>query len=155
MNPLFHFLFNYLVVDFAFGNAWKYVVLIFLASVLIDLTHIPYLLKVRGGVVKRRFGAEARTRFHEMYGLSVFSALFCAAYIFFDPSAVSIGAVCVILHFAIDFITGKSMPFYPYSDKVVFLHISPYTYRNKVVFEISLTIVAGVLFCLKTASLAL
>ncbi len=153
MNVIFHFLFNYLFVDIVFDNAWSYLVIILIFSVLIDFTHLPYLLKVGKGVAKKRFGSESRTRFHEMYGLTLFSAIVCILYFVIDPIMIEIIAICIVLHFAIDFLTGKSIPFYPYSKKEVFLHIFPYGYREKVLFEISSTILLVVLFWLRIGSL--
>ncbi len=155
MNIIFHFLFNYLFVDIVFGNAFDYLAVVFVFSVLIDITHLPYLLRMRGDVVKERFGSKSRTRFHEMYGLTIFSAIVCLLFLVFDQILTGIIAMCIVLHFAIDFLTGKSMPFYPYSEKEVFLHIFPYGYREKVIFEIFSTVLLGVLFWLRIGSLVL
>lgn len=155
MNLIFHFIFNYVFVDFITGMAWDYIIVVFLFSVLIDLTHLPYLLRVRSGVVDRRFGSESRTRFHEMYGLVMFSFILCVAFFFFDIITTSIAALCLVLHFSIDFISGKSMPFYPYSNKEVFLGMLPYGYRNKVIFEVFSTLTVGVLFWLRIQSFVL
>lgn len=155
MNILFHFLFNYLFVDIVFGNAWDYLVVVFVFSVLIDLTHLPYLLRVRKDVMKKRFGSGSRTRFHEIYGLTLFSAVICVLYLVVDPIIIGVIAMCIVLHFAIDFLAGKSMPFYPYSKKEVFLRISPYGYKEKILFETFSTILLVVLFWLKIGSLVL
>jgi len=156
MNILFHFLFNYLFVDFITnGNAWNYLLVIFIFSVLIDLTHLPYLLKKGGNVVHERFGSESRTRFHEMYGLVLFSFLLSIAFFFIGPVLTGIAALCLLLHFSLDFISGKSMPFYPYWNKEVSLGMLPYGYRNKVVFEVVTTLILGVLFWLSIGSLVL
>jgi hypothetical protein len=72
-----------------------------------------------------------------------------------DKMAVEIAAMCIVLHFAVDFLAGKSMPFYPYSKKEVFIHMFPYGYRNKIFFEILCTVFLGVLFWLVTANLTL
>lgn len=155
MNVIFHFIFNYLFVDAVFGNAWDYLLLIFLSSVLIDLTHLPYLLKVRGAVVKKRFGSGSRTRFHEMYGLTVFSFILWLSFFLFGRIVAGIAAMCLVLHFAIDFIAGKSMPFYPYSEREVSLGMLPYGYKEKILFETGVTIILGVLFWLKIQSFVL
>lgn len=155
MNILFHFLFSYLFVDIVFGNAWDYLMVILVFSVFIDITHLPYLIKVRKYVVKNRFGSESRTRFHEIYGLTLFSAIICVSYFLFNPLIIEIIAMCIVLHFAIDFLTGKSMPFYPYSKREVFLRVFPYGYKEKVLFEIFSTVLLGVLFWLRIASLVL
>jgi len=155
MNVFFHFLFNYLFIYVFFGHAWDYILIIFISSVLIDFTHLPYLFRIRKGIIRKRFGAESRTRFHELYGLILFSALLCIFYFFMDKMAVEIAAMCIVLHFAVDFLAGKSMPFYPYSKKEVFIHMFPYGYRNKIFFEILCTVFLGVLFWLVTANLTL
>lgn len=155
MNLLFHFLLSYLFVDLFFGNAWNYLIVIFVFSVLIDITHLPYLFKFRKNVIKKRFGSEARTRFHEIYGLTLFSAIGCLIFLFFNQMIVEMAALCMILHFAVDFVTGKSMPFYPYSRTEIFLGISPYGYKNKIIFEIISTVLVGVLFWFNTANLLL
>ncbi len=155
MNTLFHFLFNYVFVDVVFGNAWDYLAIIFVFSVLIDLTHLPYLIKVRGGVVEKRFGSGSRTRFHELYGLTLFSFFLCVVFFFLGPVITGISALCLLLHFSLDFISGKSVPLYPYSNKEIFLGMLPYGYRNKVFFEVVFTIILGVMFWLKIQSLVL
>lgn len=153
MNIIFHFIFNYLFVDVVWGNAWDYVVLIFLFSVLIDITHLPYLFKVKGKIFEKRFGSASRTKFHEIYGLTMFSAIACLLYFVIDRTIVEIVMMCLVLHFAIDFLAGKSIPFYPFSKKEVFLGILPYEYKNKVLFEIFSTILLGVLLWLSVGSL--
>ena len=155
MNVIFHFLFNYIFVGMVFGDVWSYLAVVFISSVLIDLTHLPYLFRVREDVVNKRFGSESRTRFHELYGLVLFSAILCILYFFVDSTIVEISAMCLVLHFAIDFLAGKSMPFYPFSKREVFLHIFPYSYRRKLVFETVSTVLVGVLFWLNTANLVL
>ncbi|MCK5023614.1 MAG: hypothetical protein KAS04_05550 [Candidatus Aenigmarchaeota archaeon] len=155
MNPIFHFLFNYLFIELVFGTAWENIIVIIIASLLIDFTHLPYLMKVKSGVVNERFGSECRTRFHEIYGLAVFSLLLCVIYTFFDPMTTSIAALCLVLHFALDFVAGKSMPFYPYDKTEVLLGLMPYGYKKKILFEVSTTILLGVVFWLKIKSFIL
>jgi hypothetical protein len=142
-------------VEVVFGNAWNYVMIIFIFSVMIDLTHLPYLLKTKGEIKTKRFGSGSRTRFHEIFGLALFSFLACLFYIFIDHAMVEVAAMCLVLHFSIDFITGKSMPFYPYSKREVFLNIFPYDYRGKILFEVLSTVIVGVFFWLNIVSLVL
>ena len=155
MNIVFHFLFSYLFVNFALGNAWAYIAIIFIFSTAIDLTHVPYLLKTKSNVLKRRFGSESRTRFHEIYGLIILSCIACVFYLFTDRLMVEVATMCIVLHFALDFLAGKSMPFYPYSKTEVFLHLAPYGYRNKILFEVLSTVLLGVLFWLSIPNLGL
>lgn len=155
MNIFFHFLFGYLFVDIVLGNAWDYLLIIFIFSVLIDLTHIPYLIRTGSEVVRKRFGSGSRTRFHEMYGLALFSFVLCFAFFVFDAISLSVAALCLLLHFSLDFISGESMPFYPFSRKRVFLGMLPYSYRNKVIFEAGSTLLLMVIFWLRFQSLVL
>jgi hypothetical protein len=106
-------------------------------------------------VVKKRFGAESRTRFHELYGLILASSILGVLFFFVDTAIIQISALCIILHFAVDFLAGKSMPFYPVSKRVVFLDIFPYGYRSKFLFEVAATSITGVLFWLEIANLVL
>lgn len=155
MNIIFHFLFNYLFASAIFGDVRNYIIIIFIFSILIDIDHLQYLLKVGRGVIKKRFGSEARTRFHEIYGLVLFSAVACAFYFFVEGQILLITITCLISHLAIDFMTGRSVPFNPYSKKEVFLHMSPCGYRNKVLFEAFSTVLLGVLFWLAAPNLLL
>jgi hypothetical protein len=143
------------MVEAVLGNAWNNIIIIFIFSILIDIDHLPYLLKVGGGVVKKRFGSEARTRFHEVYGLTLFSVAACVLYFFVNGQILAIALTCVLLHLAVDFLTGKSMPFYPYSKKEIFLGVTPTGYTAKIFFEVSSTMILGVLFWLQTGNLIL
>jgi hypothetical protein len=155
MNILFHFLLNYLFIDAIWGNALGYVALIFVFSVLIDVTHLPYIIRVKGKIFKNRFGSASRTKFHEIYGLTLFSVIACLLYFLVNYVIVEIAMMCLVLHFAIDFLAGKSMPFYPFSKKEVFLGILPYEYKNKILFEIASTLLLVVLLWLRLESLVL
>lgn len=155
MNPILHFLFNYIFIEIVFGNAWQNLAVILVFSLLIDVTHLPYLIKVKRGVIRKRFGSQGRTRFHEIYGLSVFSAVLSVSYFLYDPVVVKIAVLCLVLHFSLDFVSGKSMPFYPYSKREVFMKMAPYGYREKIIFEAVLTLFLGVIFWLMAGNLIL
>jgi len=152
MNVLLHFLFNYAVVDALFGNAIDYVFLIIIFSVIVDLDHIPYLLRVKRGVIGKKFGAESRTRFHEICGMFVASVLASIAYFLVNTTAVQVIFLSYILHLFLDFISGKTRPFYPFSDKKVFVGLVPAKYR--VATEVILTIIFGVMLWPSLESLA-
>ena len=155
MNTTFHFLFNYIFLNALFGGAWQYLPVILVFSVIIDFDHLPYIIKTGRSVVKKRFGAASRTRLHEIYGLAIFSLVSCALYFFADARLVAFAMGCLALHLCVDFLTGKSIPFRPYSTKEVFLGVSPSGYRNKMLFELTATAILGVLFWLQIASLVL
>ncbi len=143
MNFLLHFLIGYLAVESVFGNASQYIVQIFVFSNILDLDHIPYLMKVRQDVLHKKFGSASRSRFHELYGLALFSFLI-ALFSLFDMKLARVIAISVILHQAGDFLVGKSRPFYPFSKKEVFLGILPE--RLRMFFEVALTSLLGAVF---------
>jgi len=153
MNILLHFFLNYLVIDLVFGNAWTYAPIIFVFSLLMDLDHIPYTLRVGKSLAKKRFGSESRTRFHEMYGLALVSVILSISSLFLEPVLVQIISLSLILHFTADFFLGKTRPFYPISKKEVFLGFCEQKYR--IPAETVLTIILGGLVWLSIASLVL
>lgn len=150
MNVLLHFLLSYIVIDSVFGNAFDYIVYIFIFSTIIDLDHIPYILKVKKNFLRKKFGSESRSRFHEFYGLILFSLGIAILSLFFDIVLMKIITISIILHYAADFLLGKTRPFYPFSKKEVFLHICPEKYR--IHFEVILTLILGVILWLNIIS---
>ncbi|MFH1445559.1 MAG: metal-dependent hydrolase [Nanoarchaeota archaeon] len=146
MNVLLHFLLNYFVINLIFGNAFNYIFYILLFSIMLDLDHIPYTIRTRKKLISKKFGAESRSRFHELYGLALFSVVLSVLYLFVESMIIYVIGMSVILHYAFDFLLGKSRPFYPFSKKEVSLKIL--SEKQRAVFEIALTIILGVIFWL-------
>jgi len=153
MNILLHFLIAYFAVEIAIGNAWSYVIYIFIFSVILDFDHIGYILREKGKIRHKKFGYESRTRFHELYGLTLISVVLSVLFFFVNFVLVQVVALSFVMHYAVDFLVGKSRPFYPYSNKDVFLHLCPDRYRAPV--EVILTIVLLVVFWFSIQSLVL
>ncbi|MFH0962045.1 MAG: metal-dependent hydrolase [archaeon] len=150
MNTLFHFFFNYLVVSGAFGIpvAREEILIILAASTFIDIDHLAYIIRKRRLLAKfnRRLGPESHSELHELFGLTLFSAFFLAAYFLGWGLVAKISALCFVLHLAVDFASGKTRPLRPFSRELVyFLHLS---IRKKVIFEILMTLAAGGAFLL-------
>ncbi|MBI2579080.1 MAG: metal-dependent hydrolase [Candidatus Aenigmarchaeota archaeon] len=141
MNTLLHFFLSYLVVEGALGNAYNYAVYILLFSVILDLDHIPYVIKTRRKVLRKKFGSESRSRFHELYGLTLFSAAASLLAFFSGATLAKVIALSAIVHYAADFLVGKSRPFYPFSKKEISLGMLPDKYRMH--FEIASTLILG------------
>jgi len=152
MNPLAHFLLGLLVVDIVFGNAERFLFYILIFSVLIDLDHIIYISSVKGDLFRQKFGSGSRSRFHELYGLTLLS-LGISILSVHDLILMQVIGLSIILHYASDFLSGKTRPFYPFSEKEVFLHICPQKYRLHA--EIVLTILLGVMVWLRGISWSL
>lgn len=146
MNAFFHFFFNYLIASILFSIDSKYILLILFFSIIIDFDHLPYLLRNHRNILRKlSFGSVSRSRFHELYGVLIVSLLLSGAFFFFDLKLVSIVGLCLLLHFAIDFLFGHTRPFYPYSRKEVFTHLVPNN-RLKLILEVVFTVVMGVFF---------
>lgn len=150
MNILLHFLLNYFVIGATLGNAQNYIAYIAFFSVILDIDHIPYILKVKKNLVHKKFGSESRSRFHELYGITICSLAISASYLFLDLALTKVIALSLILHYAADFLLGKTRPFYPFSRKEVFLGICPEKFRVPV--EITLTSILAVIFWLTMIS---
>ncbi len=140
MNILLHFLLNFAVADVAFGNAKEYVLPILFFSIVLDIDHIPYTLRTRKEIIRKKFGSECRSRMHELYGMTVVSAGLSAAWFFVDAAIIKVVALSLVLHYIADFVLGKSRPFYPFSKKEVFLGIPD---KARLFFEIVMTIITG------------
>ena len=140
MNVLLHFLMNYAIIDVVFGNARQYLLLILFFSVVLDIDHIPYTLRTRMQIAKKKFGSECRTRMHELYGITLVAAGLGAAYFFVDIMLVQVAAASLMLHYMADFVLGKSRPFYPFSDREVFLGCPD---KLRIPFEVVMTIILG------------
>jgi hypothetical protein len=125
------------------GNASNYIIYILIFSTIVDIDHIPYILKVKKNLVHKKFGSESRSRFHELYGLTLFS-LGISIFSFLDIILIKVITLSVVLHYATDFLLGKTRPFYPFSKKEVFLNICPE--RHRIRFEIALTVILGVIW---------
>lgn len=149
MNTLLHFFLSYLVVEGALGSAYQYSIYILLFSVILDLDHIPYLARTGKKILRKKFGAESRSRFHELYGLTLFSAAASAFSFFLDIALAKVIALSIMVHYAADFLVGKSRPFYPFSKKEVSLGMLPDKYRMH--FEILLTMILGAIIWLSVA----
>lgn len=150
MNVALHFLLNYAILTYLFGDVRAYLSLILLFSVLLDLDHLPYMAKFGRKIIKRKFGPESRSRFHELYGLTIVSVFLSVLSIFADIFVIKIVAFSIILHYAFDFIFGKTRPFYPFSKEEVFTGICPEKLR--VPAEIILTGTFAVIFWLTMIS---
>ncbi|MEK6968449.1 MAG: hypothetical protein AABX51_07525 [Nanoarchaeota archaeon] len=149
MNILFHILFNYSIVSLVFGVNESDIWVIALFSVILDFDHIPYILKNFKSVVRYlHFGSESRMSSHELIGLGLFSLLFSVALLVIqDKRIVQIALMCMVLHYVVDFIIGKTRPLYPYAKTEVFIHF--YTSRRqRFVLEGLMTIIFGGIFFL-------
>jgi len=149
MNILFHILFNYSIISLVFGVRENDIWVIAIFSILLDIDHIPYIIKNSKSVIRYlHFGSESRMSSHEIVGLALFSMLFAAALLILkDRRIVQIALLCMILHYVVDFLIGKTRPLFPYAKTEVFLHFYS-SRRQRFVLEGLMTIIFGGIFFL-------
>ena len=99
-----------------------------------DIDHISHI----GRALKSgRFGAASRSRFHELYGLSIFSALFGLVikhypdiYFLYFP---------LLGHYLFDFLTRPTRPLYPFENTVQHGSMYPQTLKWMTVADVIVT----------------
>jgi len=145
MNSLFHFSFSYLIVSLIFGQKPELIPIIAFFSIALDLDHLPYVIKNFRSLIRYlRFGSVSRTRSHEIFGLLIISSIiFFISFFYKNIIILQVILLCIMLHYAIDFMIGYSRPFNPYSNQEVFLKFYS-SARQRVLLEMTLTI-AGVI----------
>lgn len=144
MNPILHFLISYIFVELVFQNAKEYWMIILISSTFLDIDHLFYILENKRKIFKNKFGAKSRSFLHEFYGMFIFSTLLSALYFIFSADIVKIFSLSLMLHYALDFIIGRSRPFYPYSKREI--RILPISYNFRTFLEIILTIFCSIFF---------
>lgn len=148
MNPLVHFFANFLLARIVFGIGWEYAPIILIFSVILDLDHIHYFFSnFKGLKTFTRMDLSSRSRFQELYGLTIISAFASVAYFLLNHTLLKVIIICIVLHFMIDFLVGHTRPLYPYSKDEVFLSIFR-TLKTRAFIEIFLTMVLGVILWL-------
>lgn len=122
MNIIFHFLLSYIVIDSVFGNALDYIIYILILSIIVDLDRILYIFKVKKKLLHERLGSESRSRFYQFYGRLISFSLGISVFsLFSDIILVKIIALSIILHYATDFLLGRTGFSCPFSRKEVLL----------------------------------
>lgn len=124
---------------------------IFVSS-MFDLKHVPFFFSKVVVDGDKHLGSDSRSRYHEFYGVFLFSFIACLVYLLFPSQhyAMTVVVFCLLMHFALDFLVGRTRPFYPYSNQVI--HVV--TYHRKIyraVMELVYTLVAGGVFWFLTS----
>ena len=147
MNTLAHFLFNYIFIDMFTGNAFNFIVPIAIGSTVIDMDHLPYLVKNWKKVLKEGLGAECRTFLHELPGIVfLFAVCIAGAFVTGETALFSILFVSFFLHTALDFTIGDSRPLYPFSNFKVESPLGLHGKKKRLLFEIIATSIMIVVF---------
>jgi hypothetical protein len=112
-----------------------------IASIITDLDHIAHL---RVALKTRRFKSETRTRWHELYGLLVAMSISLTIMIF----SATVGRLLLlgfVSHYFLDILTRPTRPFYPLSEKIVFLGLAPRNLKKLTVYDTVITVIMGVI----------
>lgn len=144
MNPLLHFLISYIFVDAIFKNAKEYFLIIFISSTFLDLDHLIYIFKKRKKIFKERFGAKSRSILHEFLGMFILFFFASILYFILDEIFVKLFCLCLLFHYALDFLIGESRPFYPYHKKEI--KIIELSRDSRLILEMLLTIIFLLVF---------
>ena len=155
MNLLAHVCLTYFFLSFFLPDARAYLLPIAFFSIVLDLDHVSILFKITtplskvkpllsdaGGVTRARL---MRTALQEPIGILLLLSILAALSLFGVQSILLfIAAFSFVLHWAIDFLTGTTFPFTPFSDFAV----TPFfrTTLQKAIKEITLTALSVFLF---------
>lgn len=143
MNTLGHVFFANLLLVFGAPSIVSPTTLLVtsIASVITDLDHI---LHLRTAMKTRRFKSETRTRWHELHGLLLAMSISIAITVFSASLGRSL-LIGFVSHYFLDLLTRPTRPFYPLSEKVVFLGLAPRNLKKLTAYDTVLTVILGVI----------
>jgi hypothetical protein len=112
-----------------------------IAAVITDLDHLAHL---RTALKTRRFKSETRTRWHELPGL-LLAMIASVAFMFFSEPLGRAILIGFVSHYFLDLLTRPTRPFYPLSEKVVFLGLAPRNLKKLTAYDAVITALFGVI----------
>lgn len=131
MNLLTHVLLSYKIASYFTADPVLMAAAVLL-GVLPDLDHLSHIPKA---LKTLRFGSASRSRFHELYGLSVITILLAMLpagimpALFFPP----------LSHYLLDFFTRETRPFYPRDRTELYVGWYPKGLKMRTLSDIILT----------------
>ena len=151
LNPLGHILFANLLLTYYLDKvSFTEMCMVSISGIIVDLDHIPSL----GDFMRtKRFGPGVRSRWHEIYGL--LASLILSFLIMFI--SIDVGRILMIgftSHYFLDMITRPTRPYYPLSEKTVFLKLAPTNHSNLIIYDIVVTAFFGLMLWLNQSVLA-
>jgi hypothetical protein len=143
LNTLGHVFFANLLLVFGAPSIVSPTILLVtsIASVITDLDHI---LHLRTAMKTRRFKSETRNRWHELPGLLLAMSISIAITVFSASLGRSL-LIGFVSHYFLDLLTRPTRPFYPLSEKVVFLGLAPRNLKKLTAYDTVLTVILGVI----------
>ncbi|MBN2367639.1 metal-dependent hydrolase [Candidatus Woesearchaeota archaeon] len=149
MNSLIHFFVNYILLTLLFGDVSAYMPVIFIASIILDFDHAPYLLRERKKIGKKGLAVECRSFMHEISGLGLLTIIALPLFFLIQPNKVILLVyLSLAFHILLDFILGDSRPLYPFSKKKFSSPLAVNKSKHRVPIEIAVTLFVFVLFLL-------
>lgn len=133
MNLAAHILASYLVVR-ALTDDPNLMVIGMFFGLLPDADHISHTMRaIRTG----RYGTESRSRFHELYGLALFStAIMILSYVWGNFAVMFFP---LLIHYLLDFLTRPTRPLYPYNKTIMHFSLYPKTMKNMIIADVLFT----------------
>ncbi|UCC58482.1 MAG: metal-dependent hydrolase [Candidatus Bathyarchaeum sp.] len=143
MNTVGHVFFANLLLVFGAPSAVSPTTLIItsIASIITDLDHISHL---RVAMKTRRFKSETRSRWHELPGLLLAMSI-SLTIMFFSATVGRLFLIGFVSHYTLDLLTRPTRPFYPLSEKVVFLGLAPRNLKKLTAYDTIITVIMGVI----------
>lgn len=144
MNTLGHIFFANLLLVFGAPSILSPTTMIVtsIAAVITDLDHLAHL---RTALKTHRFKSETRTLWHEFPGL-LLAMVASVSVTFVSASLGRAVLIGFVSHYFLDLLTRPTRPFYPLSEKVVFLGLAPRNLKKLTAYDAVLTALFGVIF---------
>lgn len=120
MNTIAHAVVSY-TIGRHFSSDPSLIILAVFFGILPDLDHLPHLARA---MKTGRFGSQARSKYHELYGLAIASIAAAAAH-YINPTLAPIIFLPYLAHQLMDYLTRPTRPFNPADDTEVHMELYP------------------------------
>ena len=141
MNTIGHVVFANLLLVFGAPSIVSPTTLIVtsIAAIITDLDHISHL---RTAMKTHRFKTDTRTRWHELTGL-LLAMTVSLTITFFSSTIGQSMLIGFVSHYTLDLLTRPTRPFYPLSEKTVFLGLAPRNLKKLTACDTVITAIFG------------
>jgi len=147
MNSFAHFFINFFLATLFFGDVKEYAIVILIASVIIDIDHIPYTIKNFNHMKKYGMDETIRTWLHEVPGVILISTITMISS-FYVTNFIMLKLIyfSLMMHLIVDFLAGKSRPFYPFSSQVMVSPLGKTSRVGTLLYEVPISVLGGIYF---------
>lgn len=152
MNQLAHIFITYVLLSVIIPETNKYLIPIAIFAIILDFDHVPGYIKMifisKKDKAKMKLNDYInwfRTPIQEPIGVITIELILIVLYLYGIHSIyILIAGFAIATHWLIDFLTVHTRPFDPIDKRIVVLFFK--TPKQRIVSEIIITIVAGILF---------